>query len=109
MRKGQKIKGRRKEKSSQMSTSDGLAAIFRKMNTINKAGRPIIPSQSGDESFSSGRAREKGWRPGAEAAVEREGNRRTGRNGTEHAAKKGTRGQFVIKFKIPSAEEPMKE
>lgn len=77
------------------------------MNAINKVGRPIIPSRSSDESFSSGRARERaaqgrrrksrGWRR----------RRRRGKAETRGAGGWTGRafGQFVIKLKIPSAEE----
>lgn len=98
-----------------MSPSDAPAAIFRKMNAINKTGRPIIPSQSGDGSFFIGsRAREEGW---VASGGWREGKRRRSKRGgkredegVETETRSGReRGQFVIKFKIPSAEEPMKE
>jgi len=48
------------------------------MNAINKVGRPIIPSQSGDESFSSGRARvRKGGVRAKEGAEEGQGETET--------------------------------
>lgn len=87
--KTEKLEGREKKRSeiirggqrerTDVSMGYTPAAISRKMNTINKAGRPIIPSRSSDESFSSGRARNGARR------------RRTGRRGQR--IKKGTNGK----------------
>lgn len=54
-------------------------AISRKMNAINKAGRPIIPSRSSDESFSSGRARKRVVRGGRRGMRESGNAKKSGR------------------------------
>lgn len=90
------------------------------MNAINKAGRPIIPSRSSDEEFFIGsRAREK--ESGTGATTEAKESRRVAGGwewggGEDEETRKPSPakeredvwrafGQFVIKFKIPSAEE----
>lgn len=88
---------REEERERRTSTDCVAGAISRKMNAINKAGRPIIPLRSNDESFSSGRARKStGGGDGKEEGKRKRDEEERGRVAF---------GQFVIKFKIPSAEE----
>jgi len=63
--------------------ADRLSAISRKMNAINKVGRPIIPSRSSDESFSSGRARERVAQGGKAGRQKRRRRRKRGRGKAE--------------------------
>jgi len=85
------------------------------MNAINKVGRPIIPSRSSDESFSSDHVRERMEQDGGRVRGGRGESRWRRQRRRRRKRKSGNArcrrmdwvafGQFVIKLKIPSAEE----
>lgn len=77
-----------------MANENGLGCwISRKMNAINKTGRPIIPLRSSDESFSSDRAKKTYTIQGKSKRKQNE----TKKNGTAKKKKKVTLGKYVIR------------
>lgn len=66
------------------------AAISRKMNAINKVGRPIIPSRSSDESFfiGSGARKSDGGERAGEKQEEKDENEDTRRRVRDERTRK---------------------